>query len=164
MSSFILKYLLGWLTAKKQEQATLLKDSKWQKGGSCVPAVQGSKTPVSFPCSSLGHVSAPPCSKQSLGLSSNQSITARSDFDAVSKPAFRCFQIQQWVWHSLLGHLVGLLLLHETAGFPLLGFCSYQAPMDLPLGCCCVFWGLCKMDYQKYIPGHVSNNKPLSLW
>lgn len=130
----------------------------------CVPAVQGSKAAVSFPCSSLGHVSAPPCSEQSLGLSSNQSIRARSDLDAVSKPALWCFQVPQWVWHSLLGHFTVLLLLHETAGSPLFGFCSYQAPVDLPLGCCFVFWRFCKMDYQKYIPGQVSNRKQLSLW
>lgn len=116
----------------------------------CAAAVQGSKTPVSFPCSSLGHVSAPPCSEQPLGSSSNQSIT---DLDMlVNLPCGAPGLPHQWVLHSLLGHFVGLLLLHETDAFPLLSFCSYQVPVDLPLGCCCVFWGLCKMDYQNYIP------------
>lgn len=59
----------------------------------CVPAVQRRKTPVSFPCSSLGHVSALPCSEQSLVLSSNQNIRAQLDFDTVSKPALWYFQV-----------------------------------------------------------------------
>lgn len=61
--------------------------------GGCVPAVQSRKTPVSFPCSSLGHVSALLCSEQSLVLSSNQNIRAQSDLDTVSKPALWYFQV-----------------------------------------------------------------------
>lgn len=88
MSYFILKYLLVWLMAKKQEQATLLKDSKWEKG-----AVQQQYRAARHLWVSPAHlwgVSAPPCSEQSLGSSSNQSIT---ELDSVSKPALWCSQV-----------------------------------------------------------------------
>lgn len=160
MSSFILKYLLVWLTAKKQEQASwkIANDSK----GLCTCSI-GQRDTCEFPVHLWGLC-------QLLPAVNNRWAWAVTEHYSKVRP-WHCWQTclvvlpgSSGVWHSLLGHFTGLLLLHEIAGFPLLGLCSYQAPVDLPLGCCCVFWNLGKLDYQKYIPSHVSNKKPLSLW
>lgn len=121
MSSFILKYLLVWLMAKKQEQATLLKESKWQKGA--VYQQYRAARHLSFPCSSLGRVSALPCREQSLSLSSNQSITAWSDLDTLSKPALWYFQVTSSVGVAQpVGSLHGLASAAWGSCFPLVKF------------------------------------------